>query len=50
MGTFAFCRGGCALILAGIFVAEPAAADVLRRFVGSEKRPGLQGEMCYKVT
>jgi drug/metabolite transporter (DMT)-like permease len=29
--------GGCALILAGIVVAEPAAADVLRRFVGAQK-------------
>jgi len=25
------------LILAGIVVAEPAAADALRRFVGAEK-------------
>jgi drug/metabolite transporter (DMT)-like permease len=29
--------GGCALILAGIVVAEPAAADVPRRFVGAPK-------------
>jgi drug/metabolite transporter (DMT)-like permease len=29
--------GGCALILAGIVLAEPAAADVLRRFVGASK-------------
>jgi drug/metabolite transporter (DMT)-like permease len=35
--------GGCALILAGIVVAEPAAADVLRRFVGGEK-PVLEGK------
>jgi hypothetical protein len=28
---------GCALILDGIVVAEPAAADVLRRLVGAEK-------------
>jgi drug/metabolite transporter (DMT)-like permease len=34
--------GGCALILAGILVAEPAAADALRRFVSAEKEPGLQ--------
>jgi drug/metabolite transporter (DMT)-like permease len=34
--------GGCALILAGILVAEPAAADALRRFVGAEKEAGLQ--------
>jgi drug/metabolite transporter (DMT)-like permease len=34
--------GGCALILAGILVAEPAAADALWRFVGAEKRPGLE--------
>jgi drug/metabolite transporter (DMT)-like permease len=36
--------GGCALILAGILVAEPAAADALRRFVGAEKEVGLQGK------
>jgi drug/metabolite transporter (DMT)-like permease len=36
--------GGCALILAGILVAEPAAADALRRFVSAEKEPGLQGK------
>jgi drug/metabolite transporter (DMT)-like permease len=35
--------GGCALILAGIVVAEPAAADVLRRFVGAQK-PALERE------
>jgi drug/metabolite transporter (DMT)-like permease len=35
--------GGCALILAGIVVAEPAAADVLRRFVGAQK-PVLEGK------
>jgi drug/metabolite transporter (DMT)-like permease len=35
--------GGCALILAGIVVAEPAAADVLRRFIGVEK-PVLEGK------
>jgi hypothetical protein len=58
MGAFAFCRaprarppapdrghaGRLRLILAGIFVAEPAAADVLRRFLGSEKSPSLEGE------
>jgi drug/metabolite transporter (DMT)-like permease len=36
--------GGCALILAGILVAEPAAADALRRFGSAEKEPGLQGK------
>jgi drug/metabolite transporter (DMT)-like permease len=36
--------GGCALILAGILVAEPAAADVLRRFVGAEKEDVVQGK------
>jgi drug/metabolite transporter (DMT)-like permease len=36
--------GGCALILAGILVAEPAAADALRRFVSAEKEPELQGK------
>jgi drug/metabolite transporter (DMT)-like permease len=35
--------GGCALILAGIVVAEPAAADVLRRFVGP-KSPSLKAK------
>ena len=34
---------GCALILAGIDVAEPPAADVLRRLVGAEK-PLLEGK------
>jgi drug/metabolite transporter (DMT)-like permease len=42
--------GGCALILAGILVAEPAAADALRRFVSVEKEPVLRGKMCYKGT
>jgi len=41
--------GGCALILAGIVVAEPAAADVLRRFVGP-KSPSLKAKTCYKGT
>ena len=41
--------GGCALILAGIVVAEPAAADVLRRFVGP-KSPPLKAKTCYKGT
>ena len=33
--------GGCAVIMAGILVAEPEAAKALRRFVGSQgaKRP-----------
>jgi drug/metabolite transporter (DMT)-like permease len=35
--------GGCALILVGIVVAEPATADVLRRFVGAQE-PALEGK------
>jgi hypothetical protein len=31
--------GGCALILAGIVVAEPAAVDVLRCFVAETPAP-----------
>jgi drug/metabolite transporter (DMT)-like permease len=41
--------GGCALILAGIVVAEPAAAEVLRRFVGAQSPP-LKAKTCYKGT
>jgi drug/metabolite transporter (DMT)-like permease len=43
---------GCAVIMAGILLAEPAAGDALARLVGRARRPAARGSdprrICYK--